>query len=257
MSGTTAWSPGSICCMTKKKHQSRYSIPSNSNREKLVDHVSVDLKETQMIEGSELSPEIARGMGVNYEQACMKAGLAPNPEGWGLLHCEALDGRNRSRRVTLATPDLTYHRAFVEVASRRNRGHGLQLALRRYPFYRLGWPGPLRQGGSWKDSEVTSWKPSYRDACPEIVDMNHFHAIQATGHNSFREICVVFTQGSSGAKWTMLDDEPIHAHAQIAIPEHGIVFYFPPGLSVAPGWPIRDLLSPCSSRDCADVDPCP
>lgn len=243
--------------MTKKKRQSRYGIPPNANREKFVDHVSVNLGGARMIEGSELSPEIARIMGVEYEQVCMNSGLAPNPEGWGLLHCEALDDRNRFRRVTLATPDLTYHRAFSEVASRRNRGHGLQLARRRYSFYRLGWPGPPRQGGSWKDSEVSSWKPSYRDACPEVVDLDHFHAIQATAHDAFREICVVFAQGSSGAKWTMLDDEPIHVRAQIAIPEHGIVFSFPPGISVAPGWPIRDLPSPCSSRDCADVDPCP
>lgn len=256
MSDTTTWNPGSICCMTKKKHQSRYSIPPNANREKFVDQVSVNLNGGRMIEVSEVSPESMLRVGVEYGQACMNSGLSPNPEGWGLLHCEALDGRNRFRRVTLATPDLTYHRAFSEVALRRNRGHGVQLALRRYPFHRLGWPGPAHQGGSWKDSEGTSWKPSYRDACPEVVDLDHFHAIQATAHEAFREICVVFAQGSSGAKWTMLDDEPIDVHAQIAIPEHGIVFSFPPGISVAPGWPIRDLPSPCSSRACADIGPC-
>ncbi|MFD9720635.1 hypothetical protein [Streptomyces sp. NPDC059076] len=243
--------------MTRKKRQSRYSIPPNATQEKFVDQVSVNLLGLRMIESSEVSPESMRSEGVAYEHACMLAGLTPNPEGWGLLHCEALDGRNRFRRVTLATPDLTYHRTFHEVASRKNRGHGIELAFQRYPFHRLGWPGPTHQGGSWKTSEGVSWNPSYRGACPEIAYLDHFHAIQATTHDAFREICVVFAQGNSGAKWTMLDDEPINVHAQIAILEHGIFFSFPPGISVAPGWPIRDIPSPCSSLACLDVSPYP
>jgi hypothetical protein len=236
--------------MTRKKRKSRYSSPENLIKEKRVQYVSAELKEPEIKEFSEISPDTARELRITYEQFCSDSGLIPTPLGWGLLHCTVLDKRGRRKRVTLVTDDLTYHRIFVEAAPYRNPGESMELARARYPFMRTGWPGPSRQGGSWPDSSPIPWMPAYRDACPDPAIGNHLHGVQATASGIVRAICAVFAKGPSGTKWIMLDDEPIQAHSKILIPESGVEFYVPPGVGVMPGWPFLSDPEPCLSPDC-------
>jgi hypothetical protein len=238
--------------MTKRKRNSRYSTPGNSAREKQIQYMSLDLADPQIMESSEISPDTARESGVPYEQFCDGASLIPTPLGWGLLHCTVRDKRGRRKRATLATYDLTYHRAFVAAASRVEGGDPIELAVARYPFMRDGWPGPPRQRGSWPGGGPIPWRPAFRDACPEFIYSHHVHGVQVTEAGKRREICALFSKGRSGAKWTMLDDEVIQTKSMIAIPEPELVFYAPSGVAVMPGWPISSDPEPCPLPVCSE-----
>lgn len=237
--------------MAKKKRKSPYSSPENPVKEKRIQYMSADLRETEIKEFSEVSPATAREFEGTYEQLCGALSLIPTPHGWGLLHCTVRDRRGRRKRVTLATDDLTYHRAFAEAGSQSSRKEYVELAVARYPFMRAGWPGPPRQSGSWLNGRLIPWQAAYRSACPDPTTSDHFHAVQVTASGVGRGICTVFSKSPSGVKWIMLDDEPMQAESNILILESEVNFYFPSGAAVMPGWPSLSGLEPCLSPDCS------
>ncbi len=237
--------------MTRKRSKAGYSSPRNPVWEKRGLYMNSALKETDLKEYSEVSPSTARDAGTTYDQFCGASSLIPTPLGWGLLHCTVRDKRGRRARVTLATDDLTYHRTFVEAATSPNRGVGLELAVARYSYMRAGWPGPLRQGGSWPGGGPIPWNATYRDACPELIAAHHLYGLQVAPSGVVRAIRVELAKGSNGAKWIMLDDEPIQAPSMIQIPDSSTSFYVPSGIAVMPGWPFRADPTPCSLPACA------
>ncbi|MEU9237119.1 hypothetical protein [Streptomyces subrutilus] len=232
--------------MTKKKRRARYDSPGDSIAEKKLRYMSAELREPRMVESSEISPDTARDAKVEYEIFCLSAGLSATPLGWGLLHCTVRDKRGRRKRMTLASDDLTYHRMFVEAASRRDRGEAMELAVARYPYMRPGWPGPPRQGGSWPGGDPVPWLPTYLAAIPAEDDGNHLHGLQATGPDTYREVGVFFARGPGGAKWIMIDDEPMQSASRIICPDSGVDFYVPAGVGVMPGWPFHVEPDPCA-----------
>ncbi|MFJ9481461.1 hypothetical protein ACIRRI_41835 [Streptomyces mirabilis] len=245
---------GTIHGMTKKKTRripTPYRSPLVPQTGRCVPYLSADLKEVEMKEHSELSHAMARKIEITYEDYCGQASVIPTPLGWGILHCTVWDKRGRRRRVTLATDDLTYHRAFVAAASYENRTEDIELAVARYPFMRAGWPGPARQRGSWPSDGPIPWRAAYRDACPEMKLGNHLHGLQVTATGITRSIRAEFAEGLSGAKWTTLDDDPFTEYSKVFISEFGTEFYVPPGVAVMPGWPFLEIPRMCIFLDCS------
>ncbi|MFB7467032.1 hypothetical protein ACFCZ1_26655 [Streptomyces sp. NPDC056224] len=60
----------------------------------------------------------------------------------------------------------------------------------------------------------------------------------------------MFVESPSGAKWTMLDDDPVHEHSKVAIPQSALEFHIPPGVAVIPGWPFLSGPGRCSLPGC-------
>jgi hypothetical protein len=69
-----------------------------------------------------------------YRDACRRAGLPPEPAGYGLLFCEDEDGQ----RVTIATRDLGYWRMLT--ASSPELLARLEIPPGKFPWRRAGWP---------------------------------------------------------------------------------------------------------------------
>lgn len=239
--------------MTKKKRNSRFKSPNPAAQEKRVRYLSSDLRDPKIKEFSEVSSYSTREMQsirvCSYVELCEYAALAPSVKEWGLLHCTVRDKRGRRARMTLATNDLTYHRAYVAAANYENT-EAVELAVMRYPFKRPGWPGPVRQGGSWPLGEAIPWMPTYRDAGPDVSEARHLHGIQATEDGAVREICVIFAKSSTGVEWTMIDDDPTRERSKVVIPEPEVEFYLPAGVAVVPGWPLASEPSPCPITGC-------
>lgn len=239
--------------MTKKKRNSRFNSPSPATREKRVRYLSSDLRDPKIKEFSEVSIYSTREMQsirvCTYAEWCEYATLTPSVKEWGLLHCTVRDKRGRRARMTLATNDLTYHRAYTAAANYENT-EAVELAVTRYPFKRPGWPGPVRQGGSWPLGEAIPWMPTYRDAGPDVSEARHLHGIQATADGAVREICVIFAKSSTGVEWTMIDDDPTRERSKVVIPETEVEFYLPAGVAVVPGWPLASEPSPCTIAGC-------
>ncbi|WP_406500218.1 hypothetical protein OG936_37720 [Streptomyces sp. NBC_00846] len=241
--------------MAKKKRTPRYSSPNAPTWEKRVQYISSELRELKLKEFSELSPDAAREMErihkvkLGYKGACGLAALAPEVNGWGLIHCTIRDKRGRRARMTLATNDLTYHHAFTAAAGYENPER-VELAVARYPFKRPGWPGPIGQGGSWPSGDPVPWRATYRNASPDVSNTRHLHGGQVSGSGATREICAAFVKGPSGAKFTMIDDAPVHEYSKVVFPESAIDFFLPAGVSVIPGWPSPSAPGPCPLSGC-------
>lgn len=234
-----------IDCMAKKSRRGRYSSPADSSSEKLIPYTSAILIEPKLEEHAEISPDAA---GEDYPAACNGASLIPVQSGWGLFHCTVRDKRKRRARITLATCDLTYHRAFIAAASYPSCGVALELALARYPYMRTGWPGPPRQGGSWIDREAIPWGPSYLGAAPQPgASARHLHGIQASASGLVRQVCAVYVKGRYGVDWTMLDAEPVQEVSKVVIPASSTEIYFPAGVAVMPGWFLTGEPERCES----------
>jgi hypothetical protein len=231
--------------MTKKYRKDRYGSPADSSTEKLIPHMSATLIEPKLEEYSEISHGAA---GADYSAACNGASLIPVQNGWGLFHCTVRDKRRRRARITLATRDLTYHRAFIAAASYPSRGAALEIALARYPYMRRGWPGPPRQGGSWIGGEPIPWRPTYLGAAPQRgTDAGHLHGIQASASGLVRQVCAVFAKSENGVDWTMLDDEPVQELSKVVLPASGTEIYFAAGVAVMPGWLLPSEPKKCDS----------
>lgn len=212
--------------------------------------ISAELRDPRLKEHSELSPDSSAEIGTDYFSWCSSAGLAPTPDGWGLLHGTFLSKRGRRARVTFATDDLTFHRTFV-AASEMRPSMGIQADPRRYPFTRNGWPGPARQGGSWVDTPVSPWRPTFREASPTVNTKNHVHGLQLLNGRA-REVCVVFCRSRSGDRWIILDVHPAESQTMIIL-ESGDEFFMPPRTAVIPGWNLKSVPPPCMEPGCMQV----
>lgn len=224
--------------MTSKKRRDFRRSTTAPDPEKWVRYVSTILTEPRIEESSEISPDAALGMRCDYAEFCGNASLIPVPHGWGLLHCTVRDKRGRRARVTLATEDLTYHRVYIQAALYTDRRADLDLALARYPYLRSGWPGPARQGGSWTFGEPIPWRPTYRQACPDMPHFKGLPGVRVAASGEVRVAYAVFAKSAASARWTMLDDEPIQTHSKIILPSCGAEFHVPAGTGVLPGWPL-------------------
>lgn len=230
--------------MTKRNRKDRYASPADYSTEKRITNMSAILIESKLEEYSEIS---ADAMGADYDAICLGASLIPVQNGWGLFHCTVRDKRKRRARITLATQDLTYHRAFVAAASYPNRGVELEMALARYPYMRRGWPGPSNQGGSWINGDPIPWRPTYRDAAPEPGEVGHLHGVQVSSSGAIRVVYAALCVSPGGSHWTMLDDEPVREASKLVFPDSGVEAYFPAGVAVMPGWV---LASPRKCNSC-------
>jgi hypothetical protein len=240
--------------MTKKKRGSRNGSLVDPIAEKFVPFVSSELRDSLILEHAEMSRETSAKIGVDYLEWCGSASLIPSPNGWGFLHCTRRDRRGRRARYTLATEDLSYHRTLDEAASLRS---GLpRLAVARYPYWRAGWPGPPRQGGSWQDGSTIPWSPTYKQAIPRLRESDHEHGLQLTKGNPAAQICAAFALGdrvtatSREARWTYPDDGPLPVPSRLLLPGSKIEFLIPAAVGIMPGWPFAEVPNPCTRREC-------
>lgn len=238
--------------MPRKKRPPRYTTSQALRDEKQLKYVTADLRDARILEESEIPPDFSQKGHASYRDYTGKCGLTPTPEGWGLLHCTVHDKKHgRRRRISLATDDLTYHRAFAAAARTEIRTAPIDLALARYPYRRWGWPGPPGQSGSWPGGDSIVWRPTCLDAAPrpDDPDDRHLHGLQCSDVSEPRHVSVEFKVGRRRGKWLMLPDGPVPGSSMVMCPDVRVQLLIPPGAAVLPGWPVPPPAGPCPRCD--------
>lgn len=217
-------------------------------------HLSVELVDVHAREYSEMCPERAQDMDTSYESFCANASLAPSPTGWGFLHCKVRDGRGRTRRLTLATNDLSYHRLLIEALP---MDVNTEAHWNKYAYMRAGWPGPEKWRGNWDVNQLPiPWRPTQRNACPE-EDTRHVHSMLIQAEAAPEVAYVIFAESPGGHRWTMLDGEAPESQALVVAPssedEFAFSFHLKAGVAVIPGWPTKKTPESCADPACGPV----
>ncbi len=76
-----------------------------------------------------------------YRRACLRAGLDPTRQGWGLVLCLDPQGKH----ITLVTDDVPYVE-MLQVGQQAGVLEDLELPPGAFPIVRLGWPEDWPKG---------------------------------------------------------------------------------------------------------------